>query len=161
MTTNVAARHHQRSLPAHPADWRTDLRGWFADLPRQQFRKNTRMAMPLTARVSASVQTLRSHDHRLSVQVNTNNSPPSVRHTGGGRYPGSFSGFRPEACRNDALRQCSLYSVAQYLEMERLKVVPFWLLDSTHTLPPCCWAISFTMVRPSPAPSTPLEVSGR
>jgi hypothetical protein len=49
-----------------------------------------------------------------SVQVNTNNCPPSVRHTGGGRYPGCLSGFRPGDCRNDALREWSLYFVAQY-----------------------------------------------
>jgi hypothetical protein len=38
------------------------------------------------------------------VQCYRNKRPVPIRHTGGGRYPGRFSGFRPETCRNDDLR---------------------------------------------------------
>ena len=37
-------------------------------------------------------------------------------------------------------------------EREMQKVVCFWVLGLSHTLPPCCLAISLTMVRPSPRP---------
>jgi hypothetical protein len=69
------------------------------------FPSPRRMIPDLTSgprsRVSSLVQSTAWFLTPGSVPLHTNDSPNPRRHTGEGRYPGCFSGFRRKPCRND------------------------------------------------------------